>query len=526
MDDASANASTQSAGFASLFVRRPVLAIVLNLLILVAGAAAILGVEVRELPNIDRPVITVRTDYDGATPETVDKEITAVVEGAVARTPGVDSISSRSSAGESRVTIEFSESTDLNVAANDLRDAIGGLRSLPDDADAPVVVKADADSDAIMRLSVTSRTRPIDELTKIVNDTVVDRLASIDGRRRRHHLRRSRADGPHHRRSGRHGGARAGGGRPDDGAFECRARRARRPGLGRHPDAAGARRRQRQVGRGDRRRQDQPDDAGQRRRRRRLRPGRREYRAAHERRDRRRHGAGPAGRLEHPRHLDAGPSGGRRAPGVAAGRRLADHHLRRCDLHQRRHRRGHLHAAARHRDRRRRDLHLPALGARHLHSGDHRSDRADRHGRRDLPRRLLDQHPDAARPRPGDRHGGRRRDRRGREHLAAAAPRPRAARRGGARHQAGVLRRHLDNRDACGGLHPDLLLSRHGRAALLGIRLRPRLRRAAVVGRGADHLPDARLPLDRRRDAPERDLHRPSGCRRSVAARSGSMPGC
>ncbi len=181
MAEIETTSSTRAAGFASLFVRRPVLAIVLNLLILVAGGAAILGVEVRELPNIDRPVITVRTDYDGATPETVDKEITAVVEGAVARTPGVDSISSRSSAGESRVTIEFSESTDLNVAANDLRDAIGGLRSLPDDADAPVVIKADADSDAIMRLSATSTTRPIDELTRIVNDMVVDRLAAIDG---------------------------------------------------------------------------------------------------------------------------------------------------------------------------------------------------------------------------------------------------------------------------------------------------------------------------------------------------------
>ncbi len=99
----------------------------------------------------------------------------------MARTPGVQSISSRSSASQSRVTIEFSESTDLNVAANDLRDAIGGLRSLPDDADAPVIIKADANSDAIMRLSVTSPDLPIDQLTKIVNDVIVDRLAAIDG---------------------------------------------------------------------------------------------------------------------------------------------------------------------------------------------------------------------------------------------------------------------------------------------------------------------------------------------------------
>jgi HAE1 family hydrophobic/amphiphilic exporter-1 len=173
--------ATRAAGFAALFVSRPVLSIVLNLLIVVAGVAAYSGVEIRELPNIDSPVITVRTDYDGATPETVDKEITAIIEGAVARTPGVVSIASQSSAGQSRVTIQFDEATDINVAANDLRDAIGGLRSLPDDADPPVIVKADADSDAIMRLSATADALPIEELTRIVNDRVVDRLAAVEG---------------------------------------------------------------------------------------------------------------------------------------------------------------------------------------------------------------------------------------------------------------------------------------------------------------------------------------------------------
>lgn len=173
--------SDRGGAVASLFVRRPVLAIVLNILIVVAGVAAFNGVEVRELPNIDRPVITIRTSYDGATPETVDKEITAIIEGAVARTPGVSSISSQSSAGQSRVTIEFSETTDLNEAANDLRDVIGGLRSLPDDADPPTIVKADTNSDAIMRLSVNSATMPIEQLTQLVNDRVIDRLAAVEG---------------------------------------------------------------------------------------------------------------------------------------------------------------------------------------------------------------------------------------------------------------------------------------------------------------------------------------------------------
>jgi HAE1 family hydrophobic/amphiphilic exporter-1 len=173
--------SGRGGAIASLFVSRPVLAIVLNLLIVVAGVAAFSGVEVRELPNIDRPVITVRTNYSGATPETIDKEITAIVEGAVARTPGVIGITSQSDAGQSRVTVQFDESTDLNEAANDLRDAIGALRSLPENADPPTIVKADSNSDAMMRLSVTSSARKIEELTQLVKDQVIDRLAAVEG---------------------------------------------------------------------------------------------------------------------------------------------------------------------------------------------------------------------------------------------------------------------------------------------------------------------------------------------------------
>ena len=121
-------------GGAGLFVRRPVLAIVLNILIVVAGAAAFGGVEVRELPNVDQPVVTIRTTYKGATPETVDKEVTRIVEGAVARTPGVTSIESISQAGQSRVTVEFDQSVALDAAASDLRSAVGNIQNqLPND---------------------------------------------------------------------------------------------------------------------------------------------------------------------------------------------------------------------------------------------------------------------------------------------------------------------------------------------------------------------------------------------------------
>ncbi len=171
-----------AAAFTALFVRRPVLALVVNALVVVAGLAAFNGIEIRELPNIDRPVVTVTVNYTGAAPETIDSEITAEVEGAVSRVAGVTDISSQSSFGRSRVTVEFSDATDLNVAANDLRDAVSRIRnSLPDDIDEPQIVKADADSDPIMRVSVTSDGMTIEDLTQLVEDRIVDRLAAVDG---------------------------------------------------------------------------------------------------------------------------------------------------------------------------------------------------------------------------------------------------------------------------------------------------------------------------------------------------------
>ncbi|WP_434710479.1 efflux RND transporter permease subunit [Rhizobium sp. YTUHZ045] len=168
--------------FTALFVRRPILALVFNTLMVVAGLAAYVGVEVRELPDVDRPVVTVRTTFDGASPQTIDQELTKVIEGAVARVSGLKSISSTSSFGQSRVTLEFSDAIDLAVAANDVRDAIGRItQNLPDEADAPQIVKADSDSSPIMRLAVTSTKLNMDDLTQLVENEVIDRLASVDG---------------------------------------------------------------------------------------------------------------------------------------------------------------------------------------------------------------------------------------------------------------------------------------------------------------------------------------------------------
>ena len=173
---------SQGAALAALFVRRPVLAFVINAIIVVAGAAALLGTQVQELPNVSRPVVSVSTDYDGASADTVDSAITDVIEGAVARVSGVTGLSSTSRYGSSRTTIEFDQSVDLNVAASDVRDAVSrAARQLPDAADTPEVVKADSNAQAIMRLAVTSDTLGIGELTDLVNDTIVDRLAAVTG---------------------------------------------------------------------------------------------------------------------------------------------------------------------------------------------------------------------------------------------------------------------------------------------------------------------------------------------------------
>ncbi|MCU0901558.1 MAG: efflux RND transporter permease subunit [Cypionkella sp.] len=166
----------------ALFVRRPILAFVLNALIVIGGLAGLLGADVRELPAVDRPVVSVTTSYAGAAPETIDREVTAVIEGAAGRVAGVKSISSSSRFGSSRVTVEFNDSVDLDVAATDLRDAVARqTNNLPDGADAPRVVKSDADADAILRIAVTSARRSADELTTLVRDLAESRLLAAPG---------------------------------------------------------------------------------------------------------------------------------------------------------------------------------------------------------------------------------------------------------------------------------------------------------------------------------------------------------
>ncbi|UOA32726.1 Multidrug resistance protein MdtB [Sulfitobacter sp. DSM 110093] len=168
------------AGFSSLFVKRPVLAVVLNLLIIIAGAAAYLGVDIREMPNVDQPVLSVRTTYENAAPETVDTEVTAVLEDALSALEGVEAISSQSSFGSSRITLELSSSVDINTASNEAREIVAGLsRQLPDDLE-PEVSKNDADADPIIRIALYG-TASLEDLSRLAEDRVATELGGIDG---------------------------------------------------------------------------------------------------------------------------------------------------------------------------------------------------------------------------------------------------------------------------------------------------------------------------------------------------------
>ncbi|MFO1068548.1 MAG: efflux RND transporter permease subunit [Geminicoccaceae bacterium] len=165
-----------------LSIRRPVLAVVMSLLVIVLGVAGLLRLPVRELPDVDRASVTITTTYTGAAPEIVDTQITEIIEGAVSGIDGIDSISSTSSLGRSRTVIEFVSGRNIDQAANDVRDAVGRvLRNLPDDAEQPQIVKADTDAEPIMRLSITSDRWGPEEITDFADRFIVDRLATLDG---------------------------------------------------------------------------------------------------------------------------------------------------------------------------------------------------------------------------------------------------------------------------------------------------------------------------------------------------------
>ncbi|MEO7252055.1 MAG: efflux RND transporter permease subunit, partial [Arenimonas sp.] len=164
-----------------LSIRRPVLATVVSLLLIVLGLFAFTRLPLRELPDIDPPVVSITTTYAGASPTVVETRITQVLEDAVSGIEGVDLLTSSSRTGRSSVNIEFSNKRDIESAANDVRDAVSrAADKLPLDVDPPQVAKADADSEVIVWANLSGAGFDTLALTDYASRYLVDRLSSID----------------------------------------------------------------------------------------------------------------------------------------------------------------------------------------------------------------------------------------------------------------------------------------------------------------------------------------------------------
>lgn len=166
-----------------LSLRRPVLATVMSILIVLFGVISYRFLGVREYPAIDPPTITVRTSYTGANAEVVESQITEPLEKAINGIAGIRIISSQSALGVSSITVEFDLNSDLEQAANDVRDKVSqATRNLPQDIDAPpVVTKADASGDPILFVPLQSSTRSIMDLSDYAENVVVEKLQTIPG---------------------------------------------------------------------------------------------------------------------------------------------------------------------------------------------------------------------------------------------------------------------------------------------------------------------------------------------------------
>ncbi|MAU44365.1 MAG: multidrug transporter AcrB [Yangia sp.] len=165
-----------------LSVRRPVLATVLNLLIVLIGAMALSRLPVRELPQVDTAEVTVRVSYTGAAPDVIDNQVASVIEGALAGLSGLQSMETESERGRSRTVLIFEPSRDIDSATNDVRTAIDRVvGDLPDGADAPRVEKNDDEGDPVVRLALSSPGMTPLELSDYADRFLTDRLARLPG---------------------------------------------------------------------------------------------------------------------------------------------------------------------------------------------------------------------------------------------------------------------------------------------------------------------------------------------------------
>lgn len=163
-----------------LSIRRPVLATVMTVIILLFGIIGYFYLGVREYPSVDNPIISVQCSYAGANADVIENQITEPLEQNINGIPGIRSLTSVSQQGSCRITVEFELSVDLETAANDVRDKVSrAQRYLPRDCDPPTVSKADADASPILMVALQSAKRPLLELSEIADLTVKEQLQTI-----------------------------------------------------------------------------------------------------------------------------------------------------------------------------------------------------------------------------------------------------------------------------------------------------------------------------------------------------------
>ncbi len=167
----------------SISIKRPVLTIVMNLLIILFGLIGYKYLGVREYPSIDPPVITVRTNYSGANADVIESQISEPLEKVINGIAGIRSISSSSNQGSSVITVEFELGVDMEAAANDVRDKVSqAVKTLPQDIEGlPVVTKSDANSDAIISMTLQSNTRSHLDVSDYAENVIAERLQTIPG---------------------------------------------------------------------------------------------------------------------------------------------------------------------------------------------------------------------------------------------------------------------------------------------------------------------------------------------------------
>lgn len=163
-------------------VKRPVFATVISLMLVAFGVISFGDIPVRELPDVDPPIVSVRTTYSGANAAVVETRVTQIVESAIAGVPGIKTIESVSRDGRSDITIEFDLDRDIDSGANDVRDRVSRvLNNLPEEVDPPEVAKADNDTRPILWFNLTSPVMDVLQLTDYAERNIVDRLSVVDG---------------------------------------------------------------------------------------------------------------------------------------------------------------------------------------------------------------------------------------------------------------------------------------------------------------------------------------------------------